>query len=367
MILTHISQRCTRNIIWANIFGLVLLAMLMQLALSEDWPDCKFQCQANDVTVSRLWLGDDQGNDIAPGETGEKRSCNLWAQFKNNANSPRYAAILLADLYLNGTLSQSFYDQGLCALDIIDPKSIISRPLYHLMWTGGEDVMLNRLVLSWETAKGASCTQDNRKCSNRNTKCYGVKEIEYFVETPLSVGFTFDFQGNAPEMASFFAHIAGGLGPYVIDWDFGDGFHSKETNPVHIYKVPGNYTVRLQAGDQSKKIASVSKELRVLPCPCSIMGQDHTCPGKTETYKAALACNSSRIYRWKLDGIDANGTESTGGESIDINWQDFGSGQHDLQVLIFDQESLKELSKCDMAITVIPEVEAVISMIALPY
>jgi hypothetical protein len=97
------------------------------------------------------------------------------------------------------------------------------------------------------------------------------------------------------------------------------------------------------------------------------MGQDHTCPGKTETYKAALACNSSRIYRWKLDGIDANGTESTGGESIDINWQDFGSGQHDLQVLIFDQESLKELSKCDMAITVIPEVEAVISMIALPY
>jgi hypothetical protein len=361
------------NIFRAGVSGLVLLAMLMQLALSEEWPDCKFQCQANDVTVSRLWLGDDRGNDIAPGVTGEKRSCNLWAQFKNNANSPRYAAIMLADLFLNGTLNQSFYDQGLCVLDVIDPKSTISRPVYHLIWTEGEDVMLNRLVLSWETAKGASCTEGNRKCSSRNTKCYGGKEIGYFVETSLSVGFTFDLQGSTPEMASFFARIAGGLGPYVIDWDFGDGSHSKETNPVHIYKVPGNYTVRLQICDQSKKMASVSKEMRVLPCPCTIIGQDHTCLGKTETYnaaltnKAALASNSSRIYRWKLDGIDANCTESQGGESIDINWQDFGSGPHDLQVVIFDPESSKEVSNCDMAITVFPEVQAVISMIGLPY
>lgn len=355
------------TMIWANIFGLVLLAMLMQLAFSEDWPGCKFQCQANDVTVSRLWLGDDQGNDIVSGEPGEKRSCILWAQFKNNANSPRYAAILLADLYLNGTLSQSFYDQGLCVLDTIGPKSTNAYPIRTLIWTRGEEVMLNRLVLSWETAKDASCTQAKRKCGSRNTKCYGSKEIRYLVETPLSVDFTFDLQGCSPGIASFFAQTAGGLGPYVIDWDFGDGSHSKETDPVHIYEVPGNYTARLQISDQSKKTASFSRELRVMPCPCTIIGQDHTCIGKTETYWASLAGDSSRIYQWKLDGVDADGAVSTGGESIDINWQDFGLGQHDLQVVIYDLKSKRELRECDLVISVLPEASAAISMIEMPY
>lgn len=348
--------------IWASIIGLVLLALLVQLAASGNWPTCGFKCQANDVNMSHFWLGDDRGNDLIPGEIGEKIPCVLWAQFSNNANSPRYAPVLLADLYLNGTLSQSFYDQGLCILDTIKPKSTVDLPVCHLIWTRGEEIMLNRLVLSWETDKGASCTQSDRKCGSRSTKCYGGKEMGYFIETPFSVAFTFSFQGSSPCVVNFFDHIAGGLEPYVVDWDFGDGSHSKEADPVHIYNIPGNYTVRLQAYDQSKKIFSVSRVLRVMTCSCTIIGQDHACISKTETYRASLTGNYSRTYKWKLDGIEVSASD---GENIDINWQEFGLGQHDLQVLIFDPESSMQLCECNMLIHVLPEPKAIISIIGM--
>jgi len=349
------------TVIWASICRLILLALVMQPALSENWPDCKFQCQANDVTVSRLWLGDERGDDLFSAAPGEKQSCYLWATFNNNAKAPRYAAILLADLYLNGTLSRSFYDEGLCVLDKIEAKSTVSHPLYGMIWTRGDEIRLKRLVLSWETAKGTSCSQANRKCSNRNTKCYESKEAEFLVETPLSVFFAQDLE-DCSAMVSFFDRTTGGFGPYACDWDFGDGFHSQEKNPTHTYKVPGNYTVRLLARDQSGKEASASRQLVVNVCPCTIVGQDHACLGKTETYQVAMIGS----IQWHLDGREIDGGESREDGSIDINWHDFGEGQHDLQVYVTDEKTEngpKQWAACNMTITVTPEPVATIRMV----
>lgn len=355
--------------IWIRISCLILLALIMQPAISEDWPGCKFQCRANDVTVSRLWLGDDRGEDQLSGVAGEKQSCYLWATFHNNANTPRYAAILLADLYLNGTLSRSFYESGLCVLDKIEAKSTINYPLCNLIWTTGEEIMLKRLVLSWETAKGTSCSRASRKCSNRNTKCYGSQETEFLAETPLSASFAEDLQ-DCSGMANFFDRTAGGIGPYAYDWDFDDGFHSTEKNPIHTYDRPGNYTVRLLARDRSGKEASASRTLAVNICLCTISGQDHACLGKTETYKATISGSIPGSIQWRLDGreIDekVSWEDSFEEGSIDIDWQDFGLGQHDLQVYVTDAKSgngPKQLA-CNMTITVLPMPVATINMVA---
>lgn len=366
------------NVIWAGISCLILLALIMQPALSEEWPDCKFQCRANDVTVSRLWLGDDRGEDLTSGEPGVKQSCYLWAAFHNKADTPRYAAILLADLHLNGTLSRSFYDDGLCVLDKIESKSTMSYPICSMIWTRGEEVLLKRLVLSWETAKDTSCSQANRKCSNRNTKCYGGQGTEFLAETPLFAFFAGDLQ-DCTGKVNFFDRTAGGIGPYAYDWDFGDGFHSQEASPTHTYSRPGNYTVRLLARDQSGKEASASRQFVVNICPCTIVGQDHACLSKTETYRATFAGSIPGSIKWRLDGREIDGgesweeplveplDESWEGVSVDIDWQDYGPGQHELQVYVTDakaERGLTEWAACNMTITVTLEPVAAISWAA---
>ncbi|MCK9564752.1 MAG: PKD domain-containing protein [Methanothrix sp.] len=360
--------------IWAGILSLILLALTMLSAHSADWPDCKFQCRANDVTVSRLWLGDDRGDDLFSAVPGERQSCYLWATFYNNANTPRYAAILLADLYINGTLSRSFYDDGLCVLDEIEAKSTMDYPLYNLIWTSGEEVQLKRLVLSWETARGTSCIQANRKCSNRNTKCYGGPEAESSAEMPLSAFFSQDLQECSGDV-KFVDQTTGGAGPYAYDWDFGDGFHSAMMNPTHTYSSLGTYIVGLLARDRSGKVAFFSQPIIVSACPCTIVGQDYACLSKTEAYKVTLTSFIPGSIQWYLDGIkidergfreEPQSYESDEGGSIDIGWQDFGPGLHVLQVYVAGAKagsSLKQRAACNMNITVIPEPMAIISWV----
>lgn len=361
------------NVILASTSCLILLALIMPPALSEEWPDCKFQCRANDVTVSLLWLGDDRGEELLSGVPGEKQSCYLWAAFHNNADTPRYAAILLADLYFNGTLSRSFYDDGLCVLEKIEPKSTVNYPIYSMIWTRGDVIALKRFVLSWGTARGTGCSQAIRKCSNRNTKCYGGQETVLLVDTPLSVFFAVDWQDCSAEV-NFFDRTAGGMGPYAYNWDFGDGFHSQVASPTHTYRLPGNYTVRLLVRDRSGKEDSTSRQLVVNICPCTIVGQDHACLGKTETYRAIFAGLIPGSIKWRLDGREIGGGESREesseeakeGESVDIEWQDYGPGRHDLQVFVIDakaENGPKQWAACNMSINVLTEPVATIKMV----
>lgn len=269
--------------IWTGAYVLIIIALIMQNAPGAEWPECKFQCQAKDVIVERLWLGDDSGAEIMSTVMDEEQSCYLWARFRNNANTPRYAAILLADLYLDGTLSRSFYDDGLCVLDEIEAKSIVDYPLCRILWKGGDEVMLKRLVLSWETARGTSCSNANRICSNRNTKCYGGQKEELLAETPI---------------------------------------------------ISSN---------------------------CAIIGQDHACLSKTETYRVSLTRSVHGTVQWYLDG-----REISKNESIDIDWQNYGAGKHDLRAYVDDGKTMneqKQWATCNMTITVTPEPVAVIGWV----
>jgi PKD repeat protein len=51
--------------------------------------------------------------------------------------------------------------------------------------------------------------------------------------------------GKSPLAVSFTDLSAGD--PLSFFWHFGDGFTSTDRNPVHVYQVPGMYTVTLRA------------------------------------------------------------------------------------------------------------------------
>lgn len=54
---------------------------------------------------------------------------------------------------------------------------------------------------------------------------------------------------NRGDSVWFEAIIAGGFQPYSYEWDFGDGNRSTESNPMHVYKASGSYTVILTVTD----------------------------------------------------------------------------------------------------------------------
>jgi len=53
----------------------------------------------------------------------------------------------------------------------------------------------------------------------------------------------------------------------VYRWYFGDGTQSRHTNPIHTYKHPGRYNVRLRITDGGKKYKEVSKRIYVAAKP----------------------------------------------------------------------------------------------------
>ncbi len=48
---------------------------------------------------------------------------------------------------------------------------------------------------------------------------------------------------------AFAANVEGGLAPYSLYWDFGDGTSSQEGMPIHAYGAEGNYTVTVTVTD----------------------------------------------------------------------------------------------------------------------
>jgi PKD repeat protein len=77
-----------------------------------------------------------------------------------------------------------------------------------------------------------------------------------------------------PVVASFESNVTGGVAPLAVQftdtslgtpinyfWEFGDGNTSPNRNPVHIYWLPGTYTVNLTAGheyDSAKATGSIT-------------------------------------------------------------------------------------------------------------
>jgi PKD repeat protein len=73
-----------------------------------------------------------------------------------------------------------------------------------------------------------------------------------------------DTEGVAPATFDFEADVAGGLEPYTINWDFGDGSSEENDDDVeHTFDVADTYNVDLTVTDSSGRTASDSMSITV--------------------------------------------------------------------------------------------------------
>jgi hypothetical protein len=158
---------------------LFIFTNLLNCAFAADWPNCKFQCRAGDVSVLEIYLGDSHGNYLQDCTLGNDVTSHLWIKINNKANSDRKALILLADIYINDLLVRSLWaEEGVNVLDVVPPgTSLID--IYSFSYECGQRIELRNLILSWDTNGNA-----NKKCAERTTKCYRASTID--VWTPLN-------------------------------------------------------------------------------------------------------------------------------------------------------------------------------------
>ena len=103
----------------------------------------------------------------------------------------------------------------------------------------------------------------------------------------------------------------------VYRWYFGDGTQSRRTNPIHYFKTPGRYKVRLRITDGGKKYKEVSKKVYVAAKPKPKIKQKPTASFST---RKKLYLENETIEFINL----SNSEKST---ITDYNWN-FGDGKN---------------------------------------
>jgi len=81
---------------------------------------------------------------------------------------------------------------------------------------------------------------------------------------PLVAGFTANPPSGAPPLTVNFTNTSTGTGPFIYEWDFGDGSAaSAEESPVHIYANPGTYNVFMGLEDACSNIEGTEQTISV--------------------------------------------------------------------------------------------------------
>ena len=111
--------------------------------------------------------------------------------------------------------------------------------------------------------------------------------------------------GNAPLEVSFADKSMGT--PTSWNWDFGDGTNSQVRNPVHVYPLPGNYTVNLtvnnENGTNSKTdmISVLEAEIENKMFPLSDFGTNATQGSAPLTIQFTDLSQNAVSWSWDFD------------------------------------------------------------------
>ena len=114
-------------------------------------------------------------------------------------------------------------------------------------------------------------------------------------ESPLAVGFTDTSTGK----------------PMAWEWDFGDGAVSTEPDPVHIYEVPGTYTVKLTVENSKGSTTAardVTAEVPVPAAPIASFAVDAT-SGEAPFAVAFTDTSLKSPTAWAWDFGDGNASD----------------------------------------------------------
>ena len=142
-----------RNLLAKSIFILALV-LLLGVECVADYPNCNWNCTANDVAVEKAYVVS------APSCTsGVTVNASLRIVFRNRTNTTRVAVRLLGYLYVNGQRARSFNE---CILDSM-PPGVSDVLLANVSFPCGASMELRNIIVSW-TAGQESCS-DQPTCA----------------------------------------------------------------------------------------------------------------------------------------------------------------------------------------------------------
>ena len=133
------------------------------------------------------------------------------------------------------------------------------------------------------------------------------------VRTRLSVDFTFDLEDPAVgEAVSFASALSGGIPPYAIGWDFGDGGTASTPAPTHTYATAGTFHVVLNVDSSDGQSASVMNTLLVSSALDASLTWSPSTPSAAEavTFEASASGGSPPYsFEWSFgDGSTQTGS-----------------------------------------------------------
>jgi uncharacterized repeat protein (TIGR01451 family) len=183
------------------------------------WPECSFNCAANDVQVTSMYFADEYGNPICECTPGEQVSGHLWATLYNNAGSERQAVRLIYDLQMNGDPPQLGLEA--CLTDTYQAKTeIVDVQVAEIVWTCGTELNVSNLIVSW-FAPGSGVDCSTTSCPQPGKSWCNPGSL------PVALPIFVDLISTSPdcwgEMTYFTGTITDGGPPYTMTWDFGDG------------------------------------------------------------------------------------------------------------------------------------------------
>jgi hypothetical protein len=155
---------------------------------------------------------------------------------------------------------------------------------------------------------------DYRVVSTNASGCVRSSELRKIVEHPVPVaGFGIDdslqcFNENRFVFSNGSRISAGNL---LHVWSFGDSTYTTGVSPVHGYKHPGQYRVKLVSGSVYGCKDSVEKVIRVYDIPAkpqvNVVGSTSLCEGGL----VYLLSGDALSYRWYRDGVKLGGVDTS--------------------------------------------------------
>ena len=229
---------------------------------TDPWsPECYFTdncvpqgtiCAANDVIITRIYIGDINGDPISPfcpfpGHT----DLYLWGEF--NANAVRYAVRTYFEIWDETGLIN---DYNIATSDVVPVgiNQLKLTPLPVEIICGHEYEIRNSFV-AWETVSTATLANTTNCDQYQSSKCSkntGTNKF-YIIVPSISYGCTVDYAENGVTV-SFTGSASGGVQPYTFEWDFGDGtpkVTTANTTVSHTFNTSssGTFTVKLKVSD----------------------------------------------------------------------------------------------------------------------
>lgn len=218
------------------------------------------------------------------------------------------------------------------------PDTTIATPVYDSSWViNGRTLYRYRMDKIYSIPNTGSYPISVQAVNPTTDGCSGLQEIEYTLQIfdrPIA-DFSFTHTGCVTDSVTF-QDNTNGLGRSLIkwSWDFGDGTLGNGNTLKHLFKAPGNLTVKHSAiTDIGCLSDTVSKVIPITDPPvASFAVSAVTCEKNAITFTDGSIAPSGTLVKWKWDFGDGVVINASNGNAVQHTYTAAGTYTVSLEV-----------------------------------